>query len=174
MIKYIVNKFFSKNKKYYNGYSKFSFRESSMVIGKDNKVLDFQIGTPVKVEFDFRSIWKKIKEYKYTKDDISNIHFIHVHPQGYLKMSDQDRICIKGLAMGLGTDILSFNIITFNSSDFDDVEYCSSAYMYILAEDKIVPRLNLDPNIPQSKVFIMPGRSLLQLKYMSYGNKGRS
>ena len=139
------------------------FRESSIVTCL-NQIIDWNIGTPSTVEFDFEKIWKK-------RDFAPHIHFYHVHPYGMLEYSDLDRQVMKGYALALGYSS-QFTIVCFDDNDIMNTKHKYRSYIYNKNEDRIelgfCERTRDSFGMPLVKPSIKNG-IILSLKLMSYG-----
>jgi len=100
--------------------------ESAIVL-YGNKIIDISLGTAVHVEFGFENVW----EFKRTCKDfyIHNLHFIHVHPEGFLNYSMTDLNCIQGLNLAFG-DVVLFSIVCFKNSNMNDLSYGIRTFFY--------------------------------------------
>lgn len=127
-------------------------RESAIVTYGDH-IIDYSIGTPTTVEFNFDRIWGTLKGYE---DYYLNwLRFYHVHPEGVFNYSDKDLDCMKGLSIALGFPI-NFNIVTFTNQDPFYHDCIIRCYQYTKDGVKIVPEYS-------------PGwNPLVFLKYLSY------
>jgi hypothetical protein len=79
----------------------------------ESSIIDWQIGNPVSVEFDFEKVWSFYKNVlKCDKELASKIIFLHSHPCGFTEYSSTDLLCAKSLRMAFGFPI-RMQIITF-------------------------------------------------------------
>ena len=135
--------------------------ESSLVTYR-NEIIDYNIGTPTSVEFNFERIWSFKRSLK---DKFYPIHlkFYHVHPSGFLFLSNLDFKCMEGLRIALGEPIV-FGIITFGSPDPLDVhniKYNSYSHYLDLDSKSYVEDLGENHRLSHSQ--------LILLKRLSYG-----
>ena len=132
--------------------------ESSIVIHR-NDIISYSKGTAGQVEFDFEQIWCycKIMERK-----ASELDFYHVHPAGFLELSQTDVNCMKGFREAFGCQI-KFYIITFTTSKMLSTLHNCLGYK-ITDEREIVELRNIEYNH-------LHKNSLLFLKYLSYGGE---
>ena len=119
--------------------------ESSLVTYKGG-IIDYNVGTPASVEFNFERIWiykrhtdKLARLLNKPSQKFHNIHlkFHHVHPSGFLTLSELDHNCMEGLRIALGEPI-QFSIYTFDNSDpldVDNIKYNSYAHYHHMTED---------------------------------------
>ena len=57
-------------------------KESSVVYIEDKgKIIDYNMGTPISVEFNFERVWKYFKDSEGNKL-LNTLHFVHIHPPG--------------------------------------------------------------------------------------------
>lgn len=92
------------------------FKRESSAIMYDNLIIDYQIGTPASVEFDFIKMWEF---KKFLKDQFNPklLHFYHVHHLGFgTQMSSIDENCLIGLTIALGYEV-HFSILTFKNEN---------------------------------------------------------
>jgi hypothetical protein len=134
--------------------------ESSLVL-VDNEIIDYNIGNPSSVEFNFLKIWKCCKH----SSDLSNyiresVKFIHVHPPGFLECSSIDINCLKGFCLAFGCTIFNFSIVTFISEDIFDLTHNIKTFNYDF-------KFGLGQLHPWPK---LDKKFSLILKLMSYGN----
>lgn len=123
-------------------------RESSLVL-YNNEIIDVQLGTGVRVEFDFDKIW----EYRSHPEDL---RFYHVHPAGFLGYSTTDFNCIKGFNMAFGYPVY-FSILTFDELGFMKYNQLSIIYK--------------DGKIEETEHIQLPINYLQVLHTLSYGIK---
>lgn len=138
-----------------------NFRESSLIL-YDHKLIDFNIGSPVSVEFDFIRLREFKNKIMSTSNifNLSKLEFVHVHPRGMLDLSLLDINCIEGLSLALGYWFY-FTIIDFVSDDIFDIQYEYSSFM--VHEDK-------KNRIRTSQLYIDRNEEHLRLlKLLSYG-----
>ena len=100
--------------------------ESAIVLYK-NEIIDASLGTPVNVEFNFEKIWA----FKKTQNPflIQELHFVHVHPKGFLNYSATDLDCIQGFNLAFGNKVL-FSIICFEDSNLNSQEHSMRTYFF--------------------------------------------
>ena len=145
--------------------------ESALVTYKGN-VISYSTGSAGSVEFDFLSIWSAIKEDKNDINPVSNIIFFHVHPEGFLDLSETDKNCVKGLFMAIGKPFY-FSIINFYTSDIFDVSFKMKCF---LCNKDSIKELHILPD--NSSLFgsmmdsLFTNSQLEFLKYLSYGCGG--
>jgi hypothetical protein len=145
--------------------------ESALVTYK-GKVISYSTGSAGSVEFDFLAIWDTIKEDKNDINTISNIVFFHVHPEGFLDLSETDKNCVKGLFMAIGKPFL-FSIITFNTSDVLDISFKMKCFICDKDSVKELHSLPSNSNLFENMVdSLATNRQLEFLKYLSYGCGG--
>lgn len=131
--------------------------ESSMVLHRGN-IIDYNIGNFCSVEFNFERIWNYCKENNLKG---SNIDFVHVHPEGFLQLSDKDKNCMLGFQQAFKSEIY-FNIISFKDNDLFSIE--SDFITYSLGINK-----NICTFYHNFKDIILEQNDILFLKYLSYG-----
>jgi hypothetical protein len=118
-------------------------------------IIDYAIGGPGSVEFNFERIWEFKKHAPFF--NIADLAFYHVHPEGFDHYSELDINCMKGLLMAFG-GVIHFNIVLFNDDDPMKAKSRILGYNYFQSGVEI----NRSPRLPSSD-------QLLFLKYMSYG-----
>ena len=129
--------------------------ESSIVLYKNSfgrdthqyEVVDFQIGSPSSVEFDFMKLRSFLNKRKQMNYGVTDLHFIHVHPKEFgVQMSRTDVDCLLGLEIAFGTSPL-FSIVTFNDEDLSNVKGDFASYTV---------RLDFDGTQDKKEIFNEP------------------
>jgi len=92
----------------------------------NHKIIDYSIGKPFSVEFNFERVWHYIKSLGNSYQPYL-LNFYHVHPKGLTTYSELDKNCMKGLYQALGY-LIHFVIITFESNDLFDIRAKYSAF----------------------------------------------
>lgn len=143
-------------------------KESKLVIARNfncsNKIIDYGVGTPVNVEFDFEAMWKYVKENRLKKGFIG-LDFYHTHPEGMLKYSELDRQMFKGYTLALGKQfICTFIIVCFKNSDVNDISSNWIGHYYNSKYDRVE---TFDED--ESYYFGIDETILKLLKIASYG-----
>lgn len=137
--------------------------ESSIILyknsfGKDThqyEVLDFQIGNPSSVEFDFMRVRSFLNKRKQMNYGVNDLHFIHVHPKEFgVQMSTTDVNCLLGLEMAFGTSPI-FSIVTFLDDDLSNVRGDFASYTV---------RANSDGTQDKKQIFNEPINPFAQLE----------
>lgn len=136
--------------------------ESSLII-YDNTVLAHSIGLPGQVVFDFETLWRFIKLCNRAYFNVSELHFVHVHPPGVYDLSSLDMNCLTGFKMAIGAGFM-FSIVIFDNDDFKDQTYYIKTYRVL---PKGIQAIEYDPkNFPPP--FWMTTEQILLLKLLSY------
>jgi len=135
--------------------------ESSIVLYEHKhgniEIVTVDLGGPATVEFDFFKMWE-FKKRLGEKFDPKAFRFYHVHPSGLLAYSETDLNCVKGFSLAFGRDVWYFSIITFDSSDINDIAHKQISYTYENGALREFLKFGLDKH------------HLLLLKVLSYGN----
>ena len=140
--------------------------ESSIVL-YDDVLIDVNVGTPTKVEFDFMRIWqwKKLLGTAFRCDDLN---FYHVHPQGLTEYSNLDKNCMEGLCMAFDS-LFYFHIVTFSNDDIFDLWSNITSYRVSPCSDpEFLPVQIIE--VPSEDAEI-DENSLQLLKLLSYGGQ---
>lgn len=130
------------------------FRESSLVTYFD-EVIDFQVGTPSTVDFDFAKIWALRGKFE---QEPSRLHFMHVHPKGFLRYSDLDWEVMVGYKMAFGFSFF-FSIICFEDDDVHSLKCDYKTYFPCMG--------SINEYAPNG--IEIDDKSLQILKILSYG-----
>ena len=121
-----------------------------------NQIIDYSVGTPVTVEFNFERIWEFKRSLK-EEFQPHLLNFYHVHPKGLITYSRLDEICMEGFFIAFGYPIY-FAIITFSNSDLFDISVQYNAFEY--------PKKDV---INKTGIECLTNDQLLLLKFLSYG-----
>lgn len=113
------------------------------------KILDFQVGTPGSVEFDFLKVLDHMRAFNFNPKQSSSApffySFLHNHPPGFgTGMSSQDESCARGLLKGYGLDELRFYIICFDNDNPTNISGKISLYRWALDESGNLKKMHLD------------------------------
>jgi hypothetical protein len=133
--------------------------ESSLVSFEKN-IIDYQIGTIGKVEFDFNKIWNFYKKNKSYFCFLS-LNFFHVHPENMLIESETDINCIKGFFQAFNETIY-FHIVCFKNNNIYNLDCDILTLVYRGYEIEIEKIYNYD--------FKKQDERILILKLLSYGD----
>lgn len=146
-------------------------QESSLIFWDVNKytlLIDYQLGTPVNVEFDFDKLWKMYQEKRSSEGmpymDIMDVSLMHVHPPGHLYYSELDRQVMKGFYLAFGRPS-PFYIVSFHNDDISNIDCDIKLYRYYKREDKII-----DETFVEHYRQYIDDFYLVILKLLSYGN----
>jgi len=126
------------------------------IVTYHNKIIDYSIGTPTSVEFNFERIWNYIKKLGSSYQPYL-LNFYHVHPTGISSYSELDKNCMKGLYQALGYPIY-FVIVTFTSRELFDIQAQYNAFECIGVDE--VKQAWFPEYLTEDQ--------LLFLKYLSY------
>ena len=127
-------------------------RESAMVIHGHHQIIDYSIGTPTEVEFNFMRIWEFMR-----KNWDGLLHFYHVHPSGMPDISTKDINCMNGLRCALGIDFF-FSVVTYKTDNLFDIEHNCTIYLKKKKEHTLLY------GAP-----VLTSAQALFLKYLAYG-----
>ena len=131
--------------------------EASLILYND-LLLDYNVGTPVTVEFNFNKIWQLKKLIPRFMPEL--LYLYHVHPEGYLNYSELDRKVMKGFSIALG-ESSHFHIVCFKNANISDLSINKICFRYNRAED-MVEFENFFKELNSEQVAI--------LKLLAYGN----
>lgn len=119
-------------------------------------IIDYSVGTPVSVKFNFERIWR------YKKYVIDHwLHFYRVRQSGFCDISELDINCMEGLYCAFRKDFL-FSVITFDNEDLLNVKH--EGITYLKTEEVHVIKNNST---------CLTKDQLLFLKYLSYGETSK-
>lgn len=151
------------------------FRESAMVIDDNGAIVDCSVGSAGHVDFNFFKVWSY---WVRNPDKQHKLRFFHVHPRGFLAMSDVDVNCIRGFAMSLGINIDVFGIICFNSDKLDDLShqlavFSCDKYTQSVYCQNFLDRVQESPLVLEdaNNKLIPDNKLLAMLKELSYSDK---
>jgi len=142
-------------------------KESSIVV-YNQEIIAVSTGTASSVEFDFKALWPYAKLDKEKVDTISGLYFYHVHPRGFLELSNVDVNCIQGLLLALGKPFL-FSIIEFECDDLLDKAYFMKSFLCENNNGVTDMKNILDFGYHDEEVFLTLEHVHL-LKKLAYGN----
>ncbi len=127
----------------------------SSIVTYNGKIIDYSVGTPVSVEFNFDRIWEFKNRLDIFRPEF--LSFFHVHPSGMLGYSITDLNCMQGFAISFGF-VNNFSIITFNNPD-----------LFCLCHEKRSFAYESNQVIQHDRVKELEENQLMFLKYLSYG-----
>jgi hypothetical protein len=142
-------------------------RESAIVV-YNQEVVSVSTGTAASVEFDFEALWPYAKSDKEKESSISGLYFYHVHPRGFLELSNMDVNCIQGLLLALGKSFL-FSILEFEKDDLIDTSYFMKTFLCENNNGVTDMKNILDCDYHNEGVFLTLEHVHL-LKKLAYGN----
>ena len=139
----------------------------SSIISYCNRIIDYQIGTPVQVEFDFNKVWN-LKKERGSSFQFKTLKMTHVHPNNIFDYSENDRQVIKGWTLAFGYSF-TFNIVCFRNDNLFNVDCGIISYKYNKIEDKVEKIISVNNDSYMTQYICRD--HLIILKLLSYGVK---